>query len=485
MTIGEIQDKFKKKELKASTLVSDCLEKIKKYEQDPFKINAVITLNGEKALKEAEAIDKKIEKGEKLKKLEGIPIAIKDVIATKGLKTTAASKILENHIPVYDATVISRLKEEGAIIIAKTNCDEFAHGASGENSAWGATKNPFDLKRVPGGSSSGSGAILAYGGAVLSLGTDTGGSVRSPASFLGLVGLKPTYGRVSRKGLLAMCSSIDTIAPITKNVSDSALVLSVIGGKDFQDATSGGVHGKDFTRRKEDGIKGLKIGYPKQFFQRGLDKRVAKIFEDNLKELEKKGAQIKEISWPLFGEPAVAVYYIITPSEISSNLARYDGIKYGEQKKETNNLEEFYLETRTEFLGPEVKRRIMLGNYSLSAGYYEQYYNKAQRVRNLIRKEAQETFKKYDLIATPTTPTPAFELDSKKDPITMYLTDIYTCYANLAGIPAISINGGWIEEKTQSIFEDKENQLPIGLQLMAKWWDEETLIKTAFAFENK
>ena len=486
MTIVEVKKKLVNGEISCEKLVKGYLDKIKEVDSGERGINAVITLNEKEALEKAIAIDKKIKKGETLDLLEGVPIAIKDVICTKNLKTTAASKILDNFIPTYDATAVRNLKRTGAIIIAKTNCDEFAHGASGENSAYGATRNPYDLERVPGGSSSGSGAIVAYEGATAALGTDTGGSTRLPASFLGLVGLKPTYGRVSRRGLIAMCSSIDTIAPITKNVSDAAILLSIISGKDSQDSTSSGFSGKDFTRDFNKDIKGLKIAYPKEALTKGLDEKVKKIFFENLETLKAEGAKISPISLPLFGEPAVAVYYIIVPSEISSNLARFDGVGYGMRESSAKDLKDFYSKTRTRYLGKEVKRRIMLGNFSLSAGYFEAYYNKAQKVRRLIKEEAQKAFEKYDLIVTPTTATPPFKIGEKADPLSMYLVDIYSVYANLAGICAISVNGGWIDNdsKADSIFPNKKKKLPIGFQFMAKQWDEKTLLRAAHHFEQ-
>ncbi|MEA3273326.1 MAG: Asp-tRNA(Asn)/Glu-tRNA(Gln) amidotransferase subunit GatA [Patescibacteria group bacterium] len=485
MTIVEVKKKLVNGEISCEKLVEDYLNRIKEVDGGEKGINAVITLNEKDAREKAVVVDKKIKKGDTLGLLEGVPIAIKDIICTNNLKTTAASKILDNFVPTYDATAVKNLKKAGAIIIAKTNCDEFAHGASGENSAYGVTRNPYDLDKVPGGSSSGSGAIVAYGGATAALGTDTGGSTRLPASFLGLVGLKPTYGRVSRRGLIAMCSSIDSIAPITENVSDAAILLSIISNKDPQDSTSSGFAGKDFTRDFNKGIKGLKIAYPKEALLEGLDEKVKKVFFENLEMLKAEGAKISPISLPLFGEPAVAVYYIIVPSEISSNLARFDGVGYGMRENLAKDLKDFYSKTRTKYLGKEVKRRIMLGNFSLSAGYFDAYYNKAQKVRRLIKEEAQKAFEKYDLIVTPTTTTPPFKIGEKADPLAMYLVDIYSAYANLAGICAISVNGGWVDNnsKAESIFPGKK-KLPIGFQFMAKQWDEETLLRVAHHFEK-
>lgn len=486
MTIRELHNKIQHGELSSLTITKDCLNAIERHDSGDYGINAVITINKEEALSLAGLVDEKAKRGETLGLLEGIPLGIKDVLCTKGIRTTAASKILEKYIPPYDATCVKKIKDSGGIIVAKTNCDEFAHGASGENSAYGLTRNPYDLDRVPGGSSSGSGAIVAYGGAVAALGTDTGGSSRAPASFMGLVGLKPTYGRVSRFGLIAMCSSTDTVAPITACVEDAADVLSEIAGKDSRDATSSGITGKNFARDFQRGIKGLKVCYPKQAMQEGLDAKVKDIFFRNLDILKKEGAIVEEISMPLFGDPAVAVYYIIVPSEISSNLTRFDGVLYGSREEKGEALFDMYRNTRTKYLGAETKRRIMLGNYSLSAGYYDAYYKKAQKVRSLIREEAKNIFKKYDLIATPTMATPAFKFGDKSDPLSMYLVDIYSVYANLAGICAVSLNGGWIDntECKKSVML-KKSVLPVGFQFMAKWWDEETLLRAAYFLEQQ
>ncbi|MBU2025202.1 MAG: Asp-tRNA(Asn)/Glu-tRNA(Gln) amidotransferase subunit GatA [Patescibacteria group bacterium] len=493
MKIVELKDRIERGETTAVKAVTECLERVAAAEEGEEKINAVITLNREQALKQAREIDEKIKRGEKPGMLGGVPVAVKDVLCTKNVKTTAASRILSDFMPTYDATCVSNLKQEGAIIVAKTNCDEFAHGASGENSAYGSTKNPLDISRVAGGSSSGSGAIVAYGGAAGALGTDTGGSVRVPASFMGLTGLKPTYGRVSRKGLIAMCSSTDTVAPIANNVEDAALLLTAISSKDSCDATSSGFRGKDFSLDLLKGLKGLKIAYPKEVFGPGLEGEVKQVFLDNLERLRGQGAKVEKISLEFLGEPAVAVYYILVPSEISSNLARFDGICFGERVKEAESLKEMYVKTRTEYLGDEVKRRIMLGNYSLSAGYYDAYYNKAQKVRRLIREEVKRVFTDYDLVITPTTIGPAFKLGQKADPLSMYLVDMYLTYASLAGIPAVSLNGGWVKNKEEGRalagLEGNENRrrpgkLPVGIQLMANWWDEETLLRGAYGLEK-
>ena len=486
MTIEELKKQIHEGEVSCVKVVEDYLKRIKEAESGEKKINAVITLNEEGALKQAEVVDEKIKNKEKLGLLEGIPIAVKDVLCTKDLRTTAASKILDNFVPTYDATVVKLLKEEGAVIVAKTNCDEFAHGSSGENSAYGPTCNPFDLERVAGGSSSGSGAIVAYDGALAALGTDTGGSLRAPGSFMGLIGLKTTYGRVSRNGLIAMCSSTDTVGCLSKNVSDAALMLTAISNKDPKDSTSGGMRGKDFSIDFPKGLKGMRFAYPKEMLQEGLDKDVEKIFFENVEKLKSAGASVEEISIKTFGEPAVAAYYVVAPSEISSNLCRFDGIKYGQVVEEAGDLKEMYLKTRTKYLGPEAKRRIMLGTFSLSAGYYDAYYNHAQKIRRLMKEELKDIFKKYDIILTPTMVTPAFKIGSKADPLAMYLADIYSIYANLTGICALSVNGGWVDNKEvkDQITKDHKGQLPVGIQMMAEWWDEETLLRAAYCLEQ-
>ena len=488
MAISEIHRDIQEGKTTARQVLDGCLKRIKALDRGELGVNAVLTLNEEDADMRAAAVDDKVKRGERIGILEGIPMGIKDVFCTKGLRSTAASKTLDNYIPPYDATAVKKLKKAGVVIAAKTNCDEFAHGASGENSAYGPTRNPLDLERVAGGSSSGSGAIVAYKGAIAALGSDTGGSVRAPASFMGLVGLKPTYGRISRYGLMAMSSSVDTVGPIANLVEDVAIILQEICGKDSRDATSFGMAGKNFTRDFSQGIKGLKIAYPKEAIQDGLDEKVKKIFFENIEKLRREGAKITEITMPLFGEPALAAYYIIVPSEISSNLARYDGILYGKASQSGNGLKDFYTKTRTRFLGQEAKRRIMLGNFSLSSGYYDAYYNKAQKVRRLMQEEARKVFEEYDLIFTPTMTGPAFKLGEKLDPLAMYLVDLYSVYANMTGVCAVSLNGGWIENQSEGIHTTPNHKnikgLPVGVQLMAKWWDEETLLRAAYGLEQ-
>lgn len=486
MTITKVHRDIQEGKISAKQVLDSCIKKIKTLDRGDLGVNAVLTLNEEEAVMKAEIVDDKVKRGEQIGILEGIPVGIKDVFATKGLRSTAASKILDNYIPPYDATAVKKLKNAGALIVAKTNCDEFAHGSSGENSAFGPTRNPLDLSRVAGGSSSGSGAIVAYEGAIAAIGSDTGGSVRCPASFLGLVGLKPTYGRVSRYGLMAMSSSVDTVGPITNTVEDAAIMLQEICGKDAKDSTSFGMAGKNFTRDFNQGIRGLKIAYPKEAIQEGLDGKVKDIFFENIEKLKKEGAQIEEISMPLFGEPTLAAYYIIVPSEISSNLARYDGILFGMATQSEDGLKDFYAHTRTQFFGKEAKRRIMLGTYSLSAGYYDAYYNKAEKVRRLIQNEARDVFGKHDLILTPTMTGPAFRIGEKLDPLSMYLVDLYSVYANMCGICAVSLNGGWVENQPaegHAVVGQKKG-LPVGMQFMAKWWDEETLLRGAYALER-
>jgi aspartyl-tRNA(Asn)/glutamyl-tRNA(Gln) amidotransferase subunit A len=480
--IRDLHEKLINQEITSEKLTEAYFAKIE--QKDP-EIKAYLTLNKEFALDLARAVDKKIKSGEEIDLLAGIPCSVKDVICTEGIRTTAGSKVLENYIPPYDATVVSKLKENDAVILGKTNCDEFAMGASGENSAFQITKNPHDFSRVPGGSSSGSAASVAADTSVYSLASDTGGSIRQPASLCGTVGLKLTYGMVSRYGLISMASSFDQIGPVTKTVEDAAIVLSRIAGKDRKDSTSMPTAEKNYENLLGGSdISNLKIGVPKEYFEtEGLDPRVRELIEKAIQKYKDLGAKIIDVSLPS-GEYSLATYYIIVPSEVSSNMARFDGIRFGQsvgaESEKTGadyTLWDIYFKTRAKYLGKEVKRRIMLGTYALSAGYYEQYYLKAQKVRALIKKEFEEAFKKVDLILGPTSPTPAFKIGEKsEDPLEMYLADIYTVPANIAGLPAISIPCGMIEE-------DGKN-LPVGLQLMGKWFDEETILNTAYIFEQ-
>jgi len=403
--------------------------------------------------------------------LFGVPIAIKDNILINGTVATAGSKILKNYISPYDATVIGKLKEAGAWFMGKTNLDEFAMGSSTENSAFGPTRHPLDRERVPGGSSGGSAVAVASGSAVCALGSDTGGSIRQPASFCGVVGLKPTYGRVSRHGLMAMASSFDQIGPITKNVKDSAILLSAISGKDRFDSTTADKEPEDFTKYLTGDIKGLKIGIPREFFGEGLDPLVADVIRKAIEKIQGLGAEVEEITLP-HTEYAVPTYYVLVPSEVSANLARYDGIRFGYSEKE-DSLLEVYNNSRADGFGHEVIRRIMLGTYTLSAGYFDAYYVKAMKVRNLIKRDYDQVFKKFDAVLGPTTPTTAFKLGEKsEDPLSMYLADIYTISANLAGLPAISIPCGNVDG------------LPVGLQITGKMFDEGDILNIAYAYEQ-
>ncbi len=405
-----------------------------------------------------------------LGELAGVPLAVKDNICLKDSVTTAGSKILKNYKAVYDASVIEKLKKAGAVFLGKTNLDEFAMGSSTENSAFGVTKNPHDHTRVPGGSSGGSAAAVAAGLAVAALGSDTGGSVRQPAAFCGVVGLKPTYGRVSRYGLIAMASSLDQIGPITKNVYDSALLLSFLSGEDPMDSTTANEPVKDFSQNLEKSIKGLKIAMPKEYFGEGLDSEVNNKVEQAISKLEGLGAHVDQVSLP-HTEYALATYYIIQPSEVSSNMARYDGVRYG-FSKEGKDLLETYLKSRSAGFGDEVRRRIILGTHTLSSGYYDAYYLRAQKVRTLITQDFEKVFEKFDAIVGPTTPTTAFKIGEKEDPLAMYLSDIYTVPVNLAGLPAISVPCGKIEG------------LPVGLQIIGKHFDEETILRVAYQHEQ-
>lgn len=475
--IRDLHNKLINREITATELANQYFDAIEKNDKD---LNAYLTVTKDLALAQAKKVDEKIGSGAAIGMLEGIPGAIKDNICIEGVRTTAASKILDNYIAPYDATVIEKLKKAGAVLLGKTNLDEFAMGSSTENSAYGPTKNPRDSERVPGGSSGGSAAAVAADEAVWALGTDTGGSIRQPAAFCGTVGLKPTYGRVSRAGAIAMASSLDQIGPITRTVEDAAIVLSAIAGEDKLDATSARSGGKDYTNYLTGEAQGMKIGIVKEYLEK-LNDDARKSMEAVVEKYRELGAEIKEIELPS-AQYSLAVYYILMPSEVSSNLARYDGIKYGIRINDASDsgvhnaipqsLLETYLDSRRYGLGAEVKRRIMLGTYALSAGYYDAYYKKAQQVRTLIRKDFEKVFGEIDLILTPTTPTPAFKLGEKtEDPLQMYLADIFTVTANIAGVPAISVPAPMVGD------------LPFGFQLMGKWFDEENLLNAAHAYE--
>ncbi len=451
----------------------------KRISQVEESVHAYITLTEKEAIARAESIDKKIKSGERVGELAGIPVAIKDNMNIKGTKTTCASKMLESFISPYDSTVIRKLRDADAVFIGKTNMDEFAMGSSTETSYFGITRNPWNMQMIPGGSSGGSAASISADETIIALGSDTGGSIRQPASCCGVVGLKPTYGRVSRYGLVAFASSLDQIGPITKDVRDSAMLMNVISGYDPCDSTSVNVDIDDYLSYVSQDIKGMKIGVPKEYFVQGIDSDVHDAIKDALDLLERLGAQIVELSLP-HTEYAVAVYYLLATAEASSNLARYDGVKYGyrfnpaSSENEKSDLLSMYEMTRGYGFGPEVKRRIMLGTYVLSRGYYDAYYVKAQRIRTLIKEDFDRAFNKVDVIITPTSPTTAFKIGEKvDDPLKMYLSDIFTISINLAGIPAISLPCGFARDN-----------LPVGLQIIAKPFDEKTIFRVAGTFEQ-
>ena len=474
LTIEKAHEGLEKKEFSCEELTQSCLDHIGKNDKN---INAFITVLKKEALEKAKDVDKK---KELTNYLSGIPLAIKDNMAIQGIRTTSGSKILENYIAPYDATVIKKLKDSDAIFLGKANMDEFACGSSNETSYFGSVKNPHDLDRVPGGSSGGSTAAVASHECIAALGSDTGGSIRQPASFCGIVGLKPTYGRVSRYGLFAMASSLDQIGPLTKTVRDAAIVFQSITGKDSMDSTTIEKPFEDFLANMEGDIKGLRIGIPKEYFSNemeGLDGNVKKVIEKAIKKLEKLGAEIDDtISLP-YSKYALAVYYILMPSELSSNLERFDGVKYGFSDRVGKTLLDNYLDTRGAGFGAEIRRRIMLGTYTLSAGYYDAFYKKALKVRTLVLRDFEEAYKKVDCLVTPTSPTVAFKLGEKaSDPLSMYLSDIYTVSANIAGIPAISIPCG------TALPKDGKTPLPAGLQIMGKHFDEATILRVANAF---
>jgi aspartyl-tRNA(Asn)/glutamyl-tRNA(Gln) amidotransferase subunit A len=445
-----------------------------KIEKDDPQIGAYLTLSKERALGKASEMDALVSKGETLPALGGVPVGIKDVLVTRGVRTTAGSKILGNYVPPYDCTAVARLEAAGAVVLGKLNCDEFAMGSSNENSAWKPVHNPRDLSRVPGGSSGGSAAAVAADTAVVTLGSDTGGSIRQPASFCGVVGLKPTYGRVSRYGLIAFASSLDHIGPFGKTVKDAATVLRTIAGRDPMDSTSAEVPVPDYVAELEKPVRGLRIGVAKQYLGEGLDAEIRQSIEAAIQKLASLGCEIVEVSLPNT-KYAIPTYYIIATAEASSNLARFDGVRYGYRAADVRNLSQMYRRTRDQGFGAEVKRRIMLGTYALSAGYYDAYYLKAQRVRSLLTRDFDEAFKEVDAIVTPTSPTAAFKLgDRVDDPLAMYLADIYTVTANIAGIPGISVPCGETKEK-----------LPIGLQILGKHFDEATILRVAHQYERR
>jgi aspartyl-tRNA(Asn)/glutamyl-tRNA(Gln) amidotransferase subunit A len=507
LTIKELHEELVAKKISARELADFYLSRMKDYDGD---IKSYLKVTEEEAKEMSDKADDTLRQAQGDSMLTGIPGSIKDVIVTKDVISTGGSRILENYIPPYDATVVKKLKEQDYVLLGKNNCDEFAQGSSNENSGFGPTKNPWDLSRVPGGSSGGSAASVAAGLAHFALGTDTGGSVRQPAALCSVVGLKPTYGRVSRYGLMAMASSLDQCGVFARRVDDVEQVLRVIEGEDALDATSSTRPSKFKAFDLAGSLKGIKVGVPKEYFTKGLDETVEKIVKDSISKLEELGAQIKEVSLPNF-EYALATYYIIMPAEVSSNMARYEGIRYGKSvatlrqaqgDKEdvmvslsNHDLEDLYKANRSKFLGDEVKRRIMLGTYVLSAGYYDEYYGKAQKVRQLIRQDFAKAFADVDVIAGPATPTPAFKLGEKTaDPLAMYLSDIYTVPANLAGLPAISVPAGFITQRRSSkelaefrgrekTLTQPDTTLPVGLHLIGNWWEDYKLFEVARLFE--
>ena len=471
LTLCELQKKFTAGEVTAKEIVRAYFLRIGQVEP---KVKAYVTTQKEQAMVDAAALDDSLKGWRKTQPMMGMPLAIKDNLCTEGVTTTCSSRMLQNFVPPYDATVIAKLRAQGYLLLGKTNLDEFAMGSSTENSAFGPSRNPWNLQCVPGGSSGGSAAAVAADECAAALGSDTGGSIRQPAAFCGVVGLKPTYGRVSRYGLIAFASSLDQIGPITKDVADAAFLLGVIAGHDPMDSTSADVPVPDYTKAlKKKDLKKLKVGIPAEFFAEGLDPEVEQAVRAAIEELKSLGGEIKEIQLPRT-DAAVAVYYVIATAEASSNLARFDGVKFGLRSKDTKDLLDLYTKTRQEGFGPEVKRRIMLGTYALSSGYYDAYYGKAQAVRTLIRQDFDEAFKEVDLIVTPVTPTPAFQLGEKSaDPLQMYLSDIFTISVNLAGLPAIALPCGF-----------SKAGLPIGLQLIGRAFQEDTLLRAAHAYEQ-
>ena len=465
-----LHDMLVNKEITSLELTQAVLARIDEVEGD---VQAYLTITREEALAQAKAVDEKIAKGEEIAFLEGIPGAIKDNICTKGIKTTCASKILQKFVPPYDATVMQKLEAQNPVVLGKTNLDEFAMGGSTENSAYHPTCNPWNTDCVPGGSSGGSAAAVAAGTAIWALGSDTGGSIRQPASFCGVVGMKPTYGRVSRYGLVAYASSLDQIGPITKDVTDCAHILNIIAGRDEMDSTSLDVQVPDFTKALVQDVKGLKIGLPKEYFVKGMDPEVEAAVKNGVKELEKLGAEVVEISLPNT-DYAISTYYLIAPAEAATNLARYDGVSYGERAEAAADLVEMMTKTRTQYLGEEVKRRIMIGNYALSAGYYDAYYLKALKVRRLVKEDYDKAFKDVDVIICPAAPSVAYKIGEKiSNPLEMYLQDACTVPLNLAGLPGISVPCGYNKDK-----------MPIGMQIIGKALDEETILRVAYTYEQ-
>ena len=470
LTVHELQEKLKNKELKITDITKAYVDRINEKEKD---VQAFVTVLADEALRQAEDIEKKVESGEITGEFAGIPIGIKDNMCTKGVKTTCSSKMLENFVAPYDATVVEKLNKEGIINLGKLNMDEFAMGASTEYSALAKTRNPWNLNTVPGGSSGGSAAAVAANLVPWALGSDTGGSIRQPASFCGVVGLKPTYGLVSRYGLVAFASSLDQIGPITKDVTDSAILLNLLVGHDEKDTTSLDMPKVDYTKALKNDVKGLKIGVPKEFFAEGINEEVKEKLDEAIEKYKELGAEIEEFSLDI-AEYSLATYYIIACAEASSNLGRFDGIRYGYRTKNYENLKDIYRNSRSEGFGAEVKRRIILGTYVLSSGYYDAYYKKAQQVRTLVKQEFDKAFEKYDVILTPTSPTVAFEVGTRSNnPLEMYLADICTVSVNIAGLPGISVPCG-VDSKG----------MPIGMQLIGNRFEESKILNAAYTYEQ-
>ena len=471
LTVHELMEKLGNNELTSEEITKAYVDRINDKEKD---VNAFVTTLCDEALEKAKKIDEKRKSGDIKSNLAGIPIGIKDNLCTKGVKTTCSSRMLEDFIAPYDATVVEKLNNEDLIDLGKLNMDEFAMGASTEYSYFKKTSNPWDLERVPGGSSGGSAAAVAAELVPWALGSDTGGSIRQPASFCGVVGLKPTYGLVSRYGLVAFASSLDQIGPITKDVTDAAILLNIIAGHDAKDTTSSDMPKKDYTKALKGDVKGLKIGIPKEYFGEGINEEVKEQLEEAIETYKKLGAEVEEISLDI-AKYALATYYIIACAEASSNLGRFDGIRYGHRAENFSNLKELYRNSRSEGFGAEVKRRIILGTYVLSSGYYDAYYKKAQQVRTLVKREFDKAFEKYDVLLTPTSPTVAFEMGTRSNnPLEMYLADICTVSVNIAGLPGISIPCG----------VNSEN-MPIGMQLIGNKFEEEKILNAAYAFEKE
>ncbi len=469
LTISEAAGRLKNREVSSRELTQAVLNRIEAVDG---KVKAFMTVTAEQALTRADEMDKVLATGANQSPLTGIPMNLKDVLSTAGVRTTCGAKMLENFTPVYDATVVERLKEAGTVMVGKVNMDEFAMGSSTENSAFFTTHNPWNLDTVPGGSSGGSSASVAAGMGFFSLGSDTGGSIRQPASLCGVVGFKPTYGRVSRYGLVAFASSLDQIGPFTRNVTDCALVMNVIAGFDIRDSTAINTPVPDYTAALKADVKGLKLALPKEYFVEGMEPGVEKAVRDAVARLQEMGATVEEVSMPTT-KYALATYYITAPSEASANLARYDGVKYGLSDKAVSSILDGYLKTRDEGFGPEVKRRIMIGTYALSSGYFDAYYLKAQKVRTMIKSDFDRVFEKFDAILSPTSPTTAFKIGERAaDPLAMYLSDVCTIPANMAGIPGISIPCGY------------SNDLPVGLQILGPALGEEKVLQVAYAYEQ-